>query len=237
MSKAEPEEREDVRERIVVAAARLIAEGGRDAATTRAVAAAASVQAPTIYRFFGDKQGLLDAVAEHAVATYVAKKAKRKPHPDPVDDLREGWDTHVAFGLTHPELFALMSRDVRPGEASPATLAGMDVLRRRIRRIAAAGRLRVTEERALALLQSVCIGIVKTLLEEAEPNRDLGLSELAREAAITAICGEAIATPSSGVRGAAIALRASLDDTAVLTKGERSLLEELLERIASGAER
>ncbi|MBC8122483.1 MAG: TetR family transcriptional regulator, partial [Gemmatimonadaceae bacterium] len=52
---------DDVRARIVVAAAGLIDSGGRDAATTRAVAAAAAVQAPTIYRLFGDKRGLLDA--------------------------------------------------------------------------------------------------------------------------------------------------------------------------------
>ena len=39
-----------MRERILEAAHRLIATGGKEAATTRAVAAAASVQAPTIYR-------------------------------------------------------------------------------------------------------------------------------------------------------------------------------------------
>jgi AcrR family transcriptional regulator len=36
---------------------------GRRAVTTRAVAAGAGVQAPTIYRLFGDKDGLLDALA------------------------------------------------------------------------------------------------------------------------------------------------------------------------------
>lgn len=227
-------ERGDLRTRIVSAAARLIAEGGHGAATTRAVATAASVQAPTIYRFFGDKRGLLDAVAEHAVAAYVSEKASREPHPDPVEDLRRGWDEHVEFSLAHPELFAIMGRDVRPGEASPATMAGMDVLARRIRRLAAAGRLRVPEERALALFQSAGIGVVQTLLEVPEAERDLELSTLAREAALSAISGEALAPSGSATRAAALALRASLDDTNLFTAGERALLSELLGRITSG---
>src|SRR4051794_36006940 len=53
------------RDRILQAAARLLAEGGREAVSTRAVSRAAGVQAPTIYRQFGDMQGLLDAVASH----------------------------------------------------------------------------------------------------------------------------------------------------------------------------
>ena len=86
----------------------------------RAVVAAAAVQAPTIYRLFGDKRGLLDAVAERSLAAYIAEKSAREPHPDPVQDLRDGWDTHVAFGLAHPGLFAIMSGDPCPHPLSPA---------------------------------------------------------------------------------------------------------------------
>ena len=225
---------DDVRTRIVVAAAGLIASGGRDAATTRAVAAAAAVQAPTIYRLFGDKRGLLDAVAEHGLAAYVADKSAREPHPDPVQDLRDGWDMHVAFGLAHPGLFAIMSDPHPRYPLSPAVAAGMNVLRRRISYIARAGRLRVSEERAVALLQSMCVGTVLTLLGEPEERRDSGLSKAAREAVIAAIAGEAIAPVDPGPNGVAAALRMSLDRTSSLTGGERHLLEELLDRIANG---
>ena len=226
---------DELRARIIEAAAELIASGGRDAATTRAVAAAAGVQAPTIYRMFGDKRGLLDAVAEHGLAAYIAEKARREPHPDPVQDLRDGWDLHVAFGLAHPGLFAIMSGEPRPN--SPAVAAGLEVLRRRIRNIAIAGRLRVSEERAIALLQSVCIGTVLTLLGVPEEERDPGLSDAAREAVVAAITGKATARTDPGPRGAAMALRASLDRTSVLTAGERHLLGELLDRIADGEPR
>ena len=66
----------DTRARIVDAAARLLREAGPAAVTTRGVAEAAGLQAPAIYRLFGDKDGLLEAVAEHVLATWVDSKAR-----------------------------------------------------------------------------------------------------------------------------------------------------------------
>lgn len=229
----EPHEGDDARARIVMAAARLIAQGGPDAATTRAVAAAASVQAPTIYRLFGDKRGLLDAVAEHVLAAYVAGKAVRPMDPDPLRDFRNGWDQHVEFGLAHPGLFSIMVGDAQPRPPSPAAAAGLEVLKRRIGNLARAGRLRVSEERALALTHAVGVGTVLTLLRQPEPERDPGLADTAREAVIAAITGQAAAPTDSSASGAAVTLRASLGATSVLSAGERALLEELLARIAS----
>ncbi|WP_375452623.1 TetR/AcrR family transcriptional regulator [uncultured Devosia sp.] len=224
--------RGDVRARIIEAAAVLLAQGGRDAVTTRAVASAASVQAPTIYRLFGDKRGLLDAVAEHGLAAYMAGKAQRPPHPDPVQDLRDGWDTHIAFGLDHPGLFAIMSGDPGPRQVSPAVTIGLEVLRARIKRIALAGRLRVAEERALALVQAMGDGAVLTLLNMAEAQRDPGLVEAAREAVIAAIVADTPSRQQAGVAGAAITLRAALPQAMSLTNGERGLMGEWLDRLA-----
>jgi len=220
-----------LRERILEAALRLIATGGKEAATTRAVAAAAFVQAPTIYRLFGDKSGLIDATAEYAMAKYVAAKSAKPPHRNALQDLRIGWDEHVAFGLSQPGLFAIISGDQR-FETSPAAQAGADVLRLRIRRVAEQGLLRVSEERAVALLQAVGVGVIKRLLEQPESERDLGLSELAREAVLAAISGKRSAPASTGVIGAALALKANLGAVDALSDGERLLLEELLTRIS-----
>lgn len=217
------------RARILAAAAELINEAGRDAATTRAVAAAAGVQAPTLYRLFGDKQGLLEAVADAEIAAYMASKASQEPHPDPLQDLREGWDRHVAFGLAHPGLFAIMAREARPRVRSSAVEAGIGVLRARVRRLALAGCLRLPEERAVLLLHATGTGTVLALLGQPESARDLGLSEAAREATLAAITGQALAEP--GPRGAALALKGSLDAVSVLSPGERHLMAELLDRI------
>lgn len=220
-----------LRERILEAAHRLITMGGKEAATTRAVAAAASVQAPTIYRLFGDKNGLIDATAEYAMAKYVAAKSAKPPHRNALEELRIGWNEHVAFGLSQPGLFAIISGDQR-FETSPAAQAGAAVLRLRIRRIAQQGLLRVSEERAVALMQAVGVGVIKRLLEQPESERDLGLSELARETVVAAISGKSRASASTGVTGLALALKASLGAVDVLSAGERLLLEELLTRIA-----
>ena len=223
---------EDLRARIISAAARLIAAEGPEAATTRAVALAAGVQPPALYRLFGDKQGLLDAVAEHEMAVYVGAKAQRAPDPDPVEDLRHGWDTHVGFGLSNPGLFAILSGLSQPGEPSPAVAAGDEVLRQRVRRIAQAGRLRTGEARALAMIRSACVGTVLTLLGQPPSSRDPDLSERMREAVLGAITGEAPARTDRHAAGAAAQLHASLAGVPGLTPGERHLLAELLQRIA-----
>lgn len=223
----------DVRSRIIITAARLLAEQGRDALTTRAVVAAAGVQQPTLYRLFGDKEGLLDAVAEHELAAYVAAKVTGVPDPDPLIDFRAGWDNHVAFGLAHPALFVIIWGDARPSRISPAAEAGQVALQRKIRALAGAGLLRVTEARAVALTHATCTGAVLSLLATPEYKRDLELATLAREAVISAITPAVPSTKQSGPAGAAIALHASLNWATMLTPGERHLLGELLDRIAN----
>lgn len=223
--------------RILKAAIGLIERDGPDAATTRAVAAAAGVQAPTIYRLFGDKRGLLDAVALHQLDTYVAEKSTRAPDPDPVEDLRAGWDMHVAFGLAHPGVFAILSGHAVTGPSSGIVKAGLDVLQRRVRNLALAGRLATSEERAINLLRSSGTGTVLTLLAQPEDRRDMGLSAAARESVISTITGGTGSQTVAGPNAAAAALRASLDQTSVLTDGERHLMAELLDRIACGPRR
>jgi AcrR family transcriptional regulator len=215
------------RERIVHVAAALLAEGGRDAVTTRAVAAKAGVQAPTIYRLFGDKGGLLEAVAEHGFNAYLAEKGAPGEHPDPIDDLRAGWDLHVGFGLANPALYALMYGD--PRAHSAAAQAGVAVLRERIRRIARAGRLKVSEQRAADLVQAVGEGTVLRLLARPDP----GLADAAFDAVVAAIATDAPAVGSDGPAAAATALKARLADTDTLSDGERNLLTEWLDRIAN----
>lgn len=223
-----------MRARIVAAAAELLATQGRDAVTTRAVAAAAGVQAPTLYRLFGDKGGLLDAVAEHGFATYLSEKELRPAGADPVADLRVGWDLHIEFGLANPALYALMYGDPHSGVTSPAAEAAMRILKALIRRLAAAGLLRVSEERAADLVHASGCGTVLTLLAMPAERRDRGLSEAAREAVIAAITTGARAVERPSPASAAIALRAVLPDATTLSPGERQLLEEWLARLSAG---
>lgn len=218
--------------RIVRAAARLLAEGGREAVSTRAVAAAAGTKPPAIYRLFGDKDGLLDAVAEHGFATYYADKAARRPEGDPVERLRAGWDRHVRFGLDNPALFALMYGDPRPAHTSPAAVAALGMMRATVHDVAAAGRLAVSEDLAGGILHSVATGTVLTLLDRPEDERDTGLSATNREMVIGRITTDEHAPGPAGPVAAATTLHAHLDALTTLSDGERHVLREWLERVA-----
>ena len=229
-----PDAQDALRSRILSTAADLLNREGRDALTTRTVAAAAGVQAPTLYRLFGDKRGLLDAVAQHGFTAYLRDKERAAPRADPADGLRDGWDLQVAFGLTHPAIYVLMAGDPQPGEPSPAEVAGREHLRRKIRALALAGRLRVSEERAALLLHAGCRGLILTLLSLPGDQRDPELSVLAREGVLASLVTDAALPAVSSSAGAAVQLRAHLPDADGLSPGERVLLGEWLDRLATG---
>ncbi|MGZ0152030.1 TetR/AcrR family transcriptional regulator [Kribbella sp. WER1] len=224
--------RDELRAQIVEVAAGLLASGGREAVSTRAVAAAAGTQAPTIYRLFGDKDGLLQAVLEYGFAKYLAEKPPHDPTADPIADLRAGWDLHVGFGLANRELFLLMYADMQPGKRPAAAEAGLVILRTRIRNLAAAGRLRVAEELATEMMQAAGSGAVLTVLAMPEESRDARLADAMFDAVISAIATAGTATSGGdGATGAANALRAHLPELKTLTDGERHVLDEWLFRI------
>lgn len=221
-----------MRERILSAALDLLAGEGENALTTRAVAAAAGIQPPTLYRHFSGKSSLLDAVAEYGFVKYLAEKQVRKLGPDLVDNLRRGWDLHVEFGLSHPAVFAVMSGNRRAGSQSPAAAAGAQHLKKQMSALALAGRLRLSEDRAADLMQAAGLGTVLALLERPEDRRDLGLSAVAREAVLTAILTDAPSAQDSAQAAAAITLRAALPEITALSAGEKALMSEWLERLS-----
>ncbi|MEV0151379.1 MULTISPECIES: TetR/AcrR family transcriptional regulator [unclassified Nonomuraea] len=222
------------RERIIAAALELLGEGGEEAVSTRAVSAAAGVQPPTIYRFFGDKQGLLDAVAANGLHAYLATKSAVPLSDDPVADLRRGWDLHVELGLARPALYTLMYGRPRAGAAaSPAARAAADILADHIRRIAEAGRLRVPEALAAGLVHAAGSGTTLALIATPEDQRDPALSPTAREAVIAAITTDQPIGRQPGPVTAAVALHAALPHVDTLTAGEKTLLAEWLDRITT----
>jgi len=224
--------RDVVRARLIEVAARLLATEGPDAVTTRSVALAAGVQAPSIYRLFGDKDGLLDAVAEHGFASYVAQKPPVDTDDDPVDGLRAGWNLHVGFGLENAALFRLMHAAKRTPDGQAIIASGTEVLRQRVRRVAQAGRLRVPEHRAVALIHAAGTGVVFALIDQPADKRDETLADLAWEAVCTTILIDPRAAEPFRPAVTAVTLRAALPDLTALTAHESALLGDWLDRIA-----
>ncbi|KPI31965.1 TetR/AcrR family transcriptional regulator [Streptomyces sp. NBC_00080] len=225
------------RHRIIEAAVELLENGGPDALSTRAVAAAAGMQPPAIYRHFGDKEGLLQAVAEHGYAQFLeSKHAQLDLTPeDPVEELRRGWDMVVEFGVSRPELFALMNRATGSG-TDAAHRAGLEILRGRVRRLAASGWLRVDEDLAAQIIQATGQGGVTTWHATPAERRNPALLTILRESMVAAVTRAEPTVPAaeSGPAPAARALRAALpDDADVLSEAEQRLLREWLTRLAA----
>lgn len=225
----------DTRARIVDVAARLLQESGPAAVTTRAVAEAAGVQATAIYRYFGDKDGLLEAVAEHILATYVAVKtgvveAAAAQRVDPLEDLRAGWRTQLDFWLANPGLFRLLS-DPERALRSAAYRSGRHVLEARVHRIAEAGRLRVSEQHAVALIQAAGAGAVLTLLSTPPLQRDARLTDSLLEAVLRQVLTDAPEPAEDRPRAAAVALHALAPRLGLLSTAEQQLMREWLDRV------
>jgi len=214
---------------IVEVAAQLLRDQGAAAVTVRAVAQAAGMQAPTIYRFFADKEALLDAVAEQVFADYVAEKAEVAGELDPVAELRAGWHTHIGFGLANGALYALLADPSRT-TPSPAVEAGTAILHAKVHRLAAAGLLRVPERRAVELIHAAGTGALMTLLAAAPEDRDLTLADDLLEAVLRTILNDAAPVPRDDAAALAIAFRAVAPTLPALTPAERALLAEWLSR-------
>ncbi|MFB7502978.1 TetR/AcrR family transcriptional regulator [Streptomyces broussonetiae] len=227
-----PPGREQTRQRVVEAAIGLLTHGGRDAVTTRAVADAAGLQPPAIYRLFGDKDGLLDAVAEHGFTAFLATKHIDPDPQDPMADLRAGWDVAIEFGLANPALFTLMYTEPTR-TTSAAFKAGTEILMGRVRRLAARGLLRVEEELAAQIIHATARGAVLTWLSLPQDRRNPALFTALRESMVAAVTNQQPAVQDPGPAGAARALRATLPEQTNLSAAEAHLLKEWLNRLAA----
>jgi AcrR family transcriptional regulator len=233
--------RDEQQERILEAAVKLLAEVGPTGVSTRAVAAAAGVQTPTLYRLFGDKDGLLDSVASFGFETYLAEKRAFEPSDNAVDDLRRGWDIHVEFGLTQPAVYALMYGNLRPGRRPAAAQENQDILRRMLERANVEGRLRVPVEAATRAIEASTTGAVLLLLAQPEPQRDPRLIRPLRDTVLDSLTVEPApaADPDAIVSERADALLAVLtpqggvDPLArdLFSPAEASLLREWLAKL------
>ena len=233
--------RSDTRAKIIEVAAQFLREQGPAAVTTRGVAEAAGVQAPMIYRLFGDKDGLLEAVAEHVMATFVSAKAAvvqaaSDGNIDPLEDLRAGWLSQIDFGLANPSLFRLLS-DPERGLRSPAAQSGKRVLEARVHRVAVTGRLRVSEQHAVALIQAAGTGVIQTQLATPVPERDRSLGVSMYEAVLAQILTDAPTPADAGPIATTVAFRAIAPQLDMLSDGEQRLLGEWLDRAVEVLER
>jgi AcrR family transcriptional regulator len=234
-----------VKTRILEAAADLIADSPDAEISTRAVCEAAGVSAPSIYHYFGDKEGLLAAVVDHAVACYLESKreAAAAVHGDVADDLRAGWDNHLEFARENPGMYRLLWSPAVSRE-NRAAAEGHETLRMLLERGASRGQLRMSAETATRVVMAAVTGAALSMVSQPELFGDGGFAKTLRDAVIAAVVVSGSTEPASKSRkrtnppeprltSTAATLQSQLDhQPTALTDAERALMQQWLSKLA-----
>lgn len=112
----------DLRAALLAAARAMVEEQGADAFTLREAARRAGVSHGAPAHHFGDKTGLLTALAAEVMRERVeqVEAAKRTAGPDPLDQIKACGMAHIDFLISHPNLEGLCWRDNLIDRADPA---------------------------------------------------------------------------------------------------------------------
>jgi AcrR family transcriptional regulator len=220
------------RDRLLLAATRLLDEAAGGPVSTRQITERAGVRAPTLYHHFGSKQALLDAVVSHGFKEFLRQRQRDIAQGDPLDDVRAGWDNHVAFGLEFPSAYAHIYGQVKPGVRCGVTEDVKEHLLTALEPAAAQGRLCVPAAEAATQILAACSGVTLTLIQQPQDERDPDLSDRMRESVLASITGGSERAPTTA-RDALRSVSNALDrDDGRLSAGERALMRELLARLA-----
>lgn len=184
-------------ERIRRCALEILREGGPAALTTRAVCECAGVTAPTLYHHYGDKDGLLRAVAQAELLAMFARKQRMKSTGDALQDLKRGWDDWVEFAIDQPHLVRALqasgSATTQPlREAAEVIAAG------RLARLATTTPLVVDPATGARVLVAGANAVVQLLLDGLTVAEVRKLSALIRNGMVSALHLPRALSPSRG---------------------------------------
>lgn len=136
-------QREDARRAILDATEALLVESGGEAFGVRALAARCGYTAPTIYHYFGDKDGLIDALLEERFERLLAEVRRVEQGDDPVENLRGMVHAYLRFGERNPAFYRVILATRRDGvdRSPPAVEAAVEIMLSPWEELRAAGRL------------------------------------------------------------------------------------------------
>jgi hypothetical protein len=184
---------------------------------------------------------LLDAVVSHGFKEFLSSRRGRagSDSDDPLEDVRAGWDSHVAFGLEFPSSYVHINGNVRPGVPCGVTEDVRAHLLEALQPAAMQGLLLVSAAEAAARILAACSGVTLTLIQQPPAERDLGLSGRMRESVLASISDASAETPTlhaPSARQALESVAAAIDEAgSPFTIGERTLMRELLARLADAS--
>lgn len=162
--------REDARRAILDATEALLIEHGFEAFSMRRLAERCGYTAPTIYHYFGDKQGLLDTLLEEGFARMVASVRRARRGGDPAESLLRIACAFVRFGLRNPSRIQLLTA-YRPEPADPpqSSVEARELIQGPLTELAKQGRLLVSDvEEASQCLWVTMQGVMSMLTERPD---------------------------------------------------------------------
>jgi TetR/AcrR family transcriptional regulator len=120
----------DTRERIFIIALKLFSRRGYDSSGVQEIADEAGITKPTLYYYFGNKRGLLDAIVSRYGDILIASTRKAAEyHHNPVINLTELFQNTLDFARNNEDFFRLIMTLFSAAPETPAYAAGAELRR------------------------------------------------------------------------------------------------------------
>jgi AcrR family transcriptional regulator len=163
--------RTDARRAILEAAEAIIVDAGYEQFSMRRLAERCGYTAPTIYHYFGDKLGLVDAVLESRFRDLLRVIRRVPLSRDPLDTIRARGRAFVRFARRNPTHYRVLTGQRGPSaEPLAAAEEARGLLEQPWRQLIEQGRL---AERHLDLAQQSFFALLHGLISLSESRRDL----------------------------------------------------------------
>jgi AcrR family transcriptional regulator len=164
--------RAEARRAILDATESLLVEGGYESFSIRRLVERCGYTAPTIYHYFGDKPGLLDALLEEVFQKLVRLIRRVPESEDAIGYLRALARAFVRFGLRNPTHYRLLTQPRDPASQRPRSAEAVrELLEKPWLELWEAGRLRSGDARSASQsLWGLCDGLIH--LRASRPEHD-----------------------------------------------------------------
>jgi len=180
------QQREEARRTILASAESLLVEHGYEGFSMRRLVDRCGYTAPTIYHYFHDKRGLLDAVLDERLALVLARLQRVERRADAAETVREMLGEFARFGVENPAHHSLLAVHRPEGAAMPPSAQRIgDLFAELLSELGAAGRLRDADvEGALQFIWMLLHGIVSLRSERPDVEWKQSIVEYSLDIAI-----------------------------------------------------
>ena len=193
--------REEARRAILDATEAILVEDGVELFSIRKLATRCGYTAPTIYHYFRDKDGLIDALLEERFSRLLQRVRRVSIGPDPVANMREYGRAFLRFAASNPTFYRVMIRGASDGGERKIRAAeqARDLMAGQLQALAAEGRLWTDDvEAALQSVWAVLHGVTALRLGNPKYAWSKNLADVALE---TALRGLVRAQPARNGKG------------------------------------